>query len=118
MTLTLYGGPRTRASMPRWYLEEKEIPYDLVELDLRGNAMGAAGGTSLVPALQYATALRCDGCLFAFRRFSSSSASVRTSTHSGPSVDCVACVCALRHGRALHCAIALHHLSPTQNPKP
>jgi hypothetical protein len=90
----------------------------LQELDLRGNAMGAAGGTSLVPALQYATALRCDGCLFAFRRFSSSSASVRTSTHSGPSVDCVACVCALRHGRALHCAIALHHLSPTQNPKP
>ena len=25
MTLTLYGGPRTRASMPRWYLEEKGI---------------------------------------------------------------------------------------------
>ena len=37
MTLTLYGGPRTRASMPRWYLEEKGIPYELVELDLRGN---------------------------------------------------------------------------------
>ena len=37
VTLTLYGGPRTRASMPRWYLEEKGIPYNLVELDLRGN---------------------------------------------------------------------------------
>ena len=37
MTLTLYGGPHTRASMPRWYLEEKGIPYNLVELDLRGN---------------------------------------------------------------------------------
>ena len=37
MTLTLYGGPKTRASMPRWYLEEQGIGYDLVELDLRGN---------------------------------------------------------------------------------
>ena len=37
MTLTLYGGPRTRASMPRWYMEERGIPYNLVELDLRGN---------------------------------------------------------------------------------
>jgi len=27
MTLTLYGGARSRASMPRWYLEEKGIPY-------------------------------------------------------------------------------------------
>ena len=37
MSLTLYGGPRTRASMPRWYLEEKGIPYELVELDLQNN---------------------------------------------------------------------------------
>ena len=37
MTLTLYGGQRTRASMPRWYMEEKGIEYRLVELDLRGN---------------------------------------------------------------------------------
>ena len=35
MSLTLYGGPKTRASMPRWYLEEKGIPYELKELDLR-----------------------------------------------------------------------------------
>ena len=31
--LTLYGGPRTRASLPRWYMEEKEIPYTLIELN-------------------------------------------------------------------------------------
>ena len=27
MALTLYGGARSRASMPRWYLEEKGIAY-------------------------------------------------------------------------------------------
>ena len=37
MTLKLYGGPKTRASMPRWYMEEKGIAYELIELDLRGN---------------------------------------------------------------------------------
>jgi len=35
MTLTLYGAPRSRASMVRWYLEEKAIPYALVQLDLK-----------------------------------------------------------------------------------
>lgn len=35
MTLTLYGGKRTRASMPRWFMEEKGIAYTLVELDLQ-----------------------------------------------------------------------------------
>ena len=34
MTLKLYGAPKTRVSMPRWYLEEKGIPYELVMLDL------------------------------------------------------------------------------------
>ena len=34
MTLTLYGGARSRASMPRWYLEEKGIPYQWVQLDM------------------------------------------------------------------------------------
>jgi glutathione S-transferase len=34
MTLTLYGGARSRASMPRWYMEEKGIPYQWLELDL------------------------------------------------------------------------------------
>lgn len=34
MSLTLYGAPRTRVSMPRWYLEEKGIAHELVMLDL------------------------------------------------------------------------------------
>ena len=34
MALTLYGGARSRASMPRWYREEKGIPYQWLELDL------------------------------------------------------------------------------------
>lgn len=34
MTLTLYGGVRTRASMPRWFMEEKGIAYIYEELDL------------------------------------------------------------------------------------
>ncbi len=37
MTLTLYGGARSRASMPRWYLEEKGIPYQWLELDLEAD---------------------------------------------------------------------------------
>jgi glutathione S-transferase len=35
MALTLYGGARTRASMPRWYMEEKDIDYDWRMLDMR-----------------------------------------------------------------------------------
>lgn len=34
MTLTLYGAARSRASMVRWYLEEKGIPHAYVQLDL------------------------------------------------------------------------------------
>jgi glutathione S-transferase len=34
MTLTLYGGARSRASMPRWYLEERGIPYVWHQLDM------------------------------------------------------------------------------------
>ena len=34
MAITLYGGSQTRASMPRWYMEEMGIPYDLKELSL------------------------------------------------------------------------------------
>ncbi len=33
MVFTLYGGPKTRASLPRWYMEEKDISYQLIELD-------------------------------------------------------------------------------------
>jgi glutathione S-transferase len=35
MTITLYGAARSRASMVRWYLEEKAIPYAFVQLDLK-----------------------------------------------------------------------------------
>ena len=34
MALTLYGGARSRASMPRWYMEEKGIPYTWQLLDM------------------------------------------------------------------------------------
>jgi len=34
MTLTLYGGARSRASMVRWYLGEKGIPYTFSILDM------------------------------------------------------------------------------------
>ncbi|MCT0198690.1 glutathione S-transferase family protein [Synechococcus sp. CS-1325] len=34
MTLTLYGGARSRASMPRWYLAEKRIPFQWTLLDM------------------------------------------------------------------------------------
>jgi len=33
MTLSLYGSRRSRSAIVRWYLEEKGIPYTLVELD-------------------------------------------------------------------------------------
>ena len=35
MALTLYGGARTRASMPRWYMEEQSIDYNWRMLDMR-----------------------------------------------------------------------------------
>lgn len=34
MALTLYGGARSRASMPRWYLEERGLAYDWIQLDM------------------------------------------------------------------------------------
>ena len=34
MTLYLYGGPMTRVSMPKWYMAEKGIPYEYVNIDL------------------------------------------------------------------------------------
>lgn len=38
MTLTLYGGARSRASMLRWYLAERGIAYDWQLLDLAAGA--------------------------------------------------------------------------------
>jgi glutathione S-transferase len=56
MTLTLYGGARSRASMPRWYMEEKGIPYQWLELDLeagehRQEPFTAINPFAKVPAL-------------------------------------------------------------------
>ncbi len=33
--LLLYGGPRTRSPLVQWYLEELEIPYQYVSLDIQ-----------------------------------------------------------------------------------
>jgi len=56
MTLTLYGGARSRASMPRWYMEEKGIPYTWIQLDMeaqqhRQEAFTAINPFAKVPAL-------------------------------------------------------------------
>jgi len=56
MTLTLYGGARSRASMPRWYLEERQMPYRWVQLDMaagehRAEAFRAINPFAKVPAL-------------------------------------------------------------------
>jgi glutathione S-transferase len=35
MVLKLYGGARSRASIVKWYLEELELPYEFVQLDMQ-----------------------------------------------------------------------------------
>jgi glutathione S-transferase len=57
MALTLYGGARTRASMPRWYLEEKGIAYSWRQLDMeagehREPAFMAINPFAKLPALE------------------------------------------------------------------
>ncbi len=49
MALTLYGGARSRASMPRWYLEEKGIPYQWVQLDMEAGEHKQEAFTSINP---------------------------------------------------------------------
>tara|TARA_E500000178_G_scaffold65172_1_gene62238 strand:+ start:6023 stop:6601 length:579 start_codon:yes stop_codon:yes gene_type:complete len=49
MTLTLYGGARTRASMPRWYMEEKGISYDWRMLDMRAGEHSRQSFLSINP---------------------------------------------------------------------
>lgn len=56
MTLSLYGGSRSRASMVRWYLEEKGIAYDwhplaMQEGEHRQAAFVAINPFAKVPAL-------------------------------------------------------------------
>ncbi|MFM7361926.1 MAG: glutathione S-transferase family protein [Cyanobium sp.] len=49
MALTLYGGARSRASMPRWYLEEKGIPYRWLQLDMEAGEHKAEAFTAINP---------------------------------------------------------------------
>jgi glutathione S-transferase len=49
MALTLYGAPRTRASMVRWYLEEKQIPCAFVSLDLKAGEQRNEPFTTINP---------------------------------------------------------------------
>ncbi len=49
MALTLYGGLRSRASMPRWYLAERGIPYSWTVLDLEAGEHRAAPFTAINP---------------------------------------------------------------------
>jgi glutathione S-transferase len=56
MSLSLYGAARSRASMVRWYLEEKAIPYTWISLDMgaaehRQEAFLAINPFGKVPAL-------------------------------------------------------------------
>lgn len=36
--LKLYGGARSRASIVKWYLEELQLPYEFVQLDMQAGA--------------------------------------------------------------------------------
>ncbi|MBM5828182.1 MAG: glutathione S-transferase [Cyanobacteria bacterium M_surface_7_m2_040] len=49
MTLTLYGGARSRASMPRWYLEEQGIAYSWQQLDMEAGEHRAEAFTCINP---------------------------------------------------------------------
>ena len=49
MSLTLYGGARSRASMPRWYLEEKGIAYSWQQLDMEAGEHRAEAFTRINP---------------------------------------------------------------------
>ncbi|MDA0726002.1 MAG: glutathione S-transferase family protein [Cyanobacteria bacterium] len=56
MALTLFGGARSRASMPRWYMEERGIPYTWQLLDMeagehRQEPFTAINPFAKVPAL-------------------------------------------------------------------
>ena len=66
MTLTLYGGVRSRASLVRWYLEEKGLPYSCTSIDLaageqRQPAYLAINPFGKVPALVDGSFTLADG---------------------------------------------------------
>jgi glutathione S-transferase len=49
MALSLYGGARSRASMPRWYMEEKGIAYSWRQLDMEGGEHRSEAFTAINP---------------------------------------------------------------------
>ncbi|MCP9816060.1 glutathione S-transferase family protein [Synechococcus sp. GreenBA-s] len=49
MALTLYGGLRSRASMPRWYMAERGIAYSWTVLDLEAGEHRAEPFTAINP---------------------------------------------------------------------
>ena len=49
MALTLYGGSRSRASMPRWYMEERGIPYSWRQLEMEAGEHRQEPFTALNP---------------------------------------------------------------------
>jgi len=49
MTLYLYGGPKTRVSMPKWYMAEKAISYEYVNIDLAARQNLAASYLEINP---------------------------------------------------------------------
>ncbi|MEB3259831.1 MAG: glutathione S-transferase [Cyanobacteriota bacterium] len=66
MALTLYGAPRSRAALVRWYLEEKGIPCGEVTIDLaageqKGSAFLAINPFGKVPALVDDSVTLADG---------------------------------------------------------
>ncbi len=66
MALTLYGSLRSRASMPRWYLEEKGIAYTWTPLDLQAGEhrqlpYSAINPFGKVPALEDSSLEDADG---------------------------------------------------------
>ena len=49
MALTLYGAPRSRSSLVRWYLEEKGLPYTTVMIDLAAGAQHESAFLAIHP---------------------------------------------------------------------
>ncbi|MFN9624119.1 MAG: glutathione S-transferase family protein [Cyanobacteriota bacterium] len=49
MALTLYGSPRSRASLVRWYLAEKGLPCSTVEIDLAAGAQRESAFLAINP---------------------------------------------------------------------
>ena len=47
--LKLYGGTRSRASLVQWYLEEIEVPYEFVTLDLQAGEQRQADYLAINP---------------------------------------------------------------------